>query len=99
MADGDTTKLVGNAPGSTKRSNSYTQPYEFSAEVNTSKHYTAGLHRVGQTSSVMIQKYLKSVLISEKNPKSANVLGYFRRILAKVRVVLVTSIHLGMLSL
>ena len=78
MADGDTTKLVGNAPGSTKRSNSYTQPYEFSAEVNTSKHYTAGLHRVGQTSSVMIQKYLKKN--SEKNPKSASVLGYFRRL-------------------
>ena len=43
MADtGDTAKLVAGP----RRSTSYTQPYEFSTEPLTSKHYRAGLHRV-----------------------------------------------------
>ena len=45
MAEGDTTRLVGDNPGVARRSNSYTQPFEFSAELS-SKHYTAGIHRV-----------------------------------------------------
>ena len=43
MADtADTAKLVAGP----RRSTSYTQPYEFSTEPLTSKHYRAGLHRV-----------------------------------------------------
>ena len=47
MADtGDTAKLVAGP----RRSTSYTQPYEFSTEPLTSKHYRAGLHRVSGSS-------------------------------------------------
>ena len=38
----DTTKLVTHTP-QTRRSNSYTQPYEFSSESVSHKHYRAGL--------------------------------------------------------
>ena len=54
MAEGDTTKLVGDSPGGARRSHSYTQPFELEM---SSSHYTSGLHRVRNSEWNLLIKY------------------------------------------